>query len=260
MNYDQYRFIDVRKEGRIAFVTLSRPDVLNACLEGDHREMATIPGDLAADDEVDVVVATGAGRAFSVGGHVAMLKELTEDGGTRARVERDAREMIMRLVALDKPLVVALNGVAMGGGLAFALMGDVIIAERHAKVADGHVLAGIAAGDGGVLTWPLYAGLLRAKRWLLTGDWITAEEAYRVGLVTEIVDTGQSLTRATEFAKQLAALPQAAVRSTKRALNHWMQVGATAFDLSLTAEFRDLAAPEAASRAREFFAKSRDAS
>ena len=256
MNYDHYQYLEVRKKGRIAFVTLSRPESLNACLEADHREMAVLPLELAADDDVDVIVATGAGRAFSVGGHVALLKELTEDAGTRARVERDARTMILSLMALDKPLVVALNGVAMGGGLAFALMGDVIIAEEQTKVADGHVLAGIAAGDGGVLTWPLYAGLLRSKRWLLTGGWITAEEMHRIGLVTEVVGRGQSLARATEFAEELAALSQPAIRSTKRALNQWMQAGVASLDVALTAQFRDLASPAAAVLAQSYYERS----
>jgi len=246
MAYD-YSFIRTRVEDRILFMTFDRPEALNACTEDDHRQMSEIPAEIAADASVDVVVATGAGRAFSVGGHHDLLEALTLDAGVRARVERDARTMIHSLAELDKPLIVALNGYAMGGGLAFALMGDIIVAERGVRFADGHVLAAVAAGDGGVLTWPLYAGLLKSKRWLLTGEFITVEEAERVGLVTELVDPGGSLERATEFARQLATLPQEPIRYTKRALNQWFRLGLnTAFDLSCAYEFMTLGSPATA--------------
>jgi enoyl-CoA hydratase len=245
-------FLTTRMEDRILFVTLDRPEALNACDEQDHREMAQIAGRIAADDAVDVVVVTGEGRAFCVGGHKDLIGELITDEAVRGRVEYDARTMIHSLAELDKPLIVALNGYAMGAGLAFALMGDIIIAERGAKFADGHVLLGMAAGDGGAITWPLYAGLLRAKRWLLTGDWITAEDAERVGLVTELVDKGRSLERATEFARQLAALPQEPIRYTKRSLNQWLKAGiGTAFDLSCGYEFKTLGSAATAAQIKK---------
>ncbi len=249
------KFITQRREGRILYLTLSRPEVLNACYEDDHDEMAEIWPQIAADDDVDVVVLTGAGRAFSAGGHLDLFRELITDAATRERVQRGAEMMIHALVDFPKPLIVAMNGLAMTGGLALALMADIIIAERHVRLTDGHVVAGIAAGDGGVLTWPLYAGLLRAKRWLMTGDWISAEEACEIGLVTEVVDEGQSLARATEYAAKIAALPQDGVRSTKRALNGWQRLGLPIFDVSCGYEFANLASPRVREHAERLLAE-----
>jgi len=96
------------------------------------------------------------------------------------------------LLPLDKPVVTALNGTTSGGALAFTLFADIIVAERHVELSDPHVPAGVAAGDGGVLVWPLALGLLRAKRHLYTGDPISADEALALGLVTEVVERGES--------------------------------------------------------------------
>jgi len=96
-----------------------------------------------------------------------------------------------------------------------------VIAERQARIRDAHVNAGLVSATGSLL-WPMSTGVLRAKRWLLTGDWLDADEAERIGLVTEVVDTGVSLRRATEYAEHLAALRPEALWLTKRAINNWL--------------------------------------
>ncbi len=235
--YGDYRFLAVEVAGGIAVVTLNRPEALNACRLEDHAEMARILRDLARDETVRVAVVTGAGRAFSVGGDLALLEEMIEHPERLERLVADGREMIEAHIALDKPIVAAVNGYAAGAGLALALLCDYIVVDRDAQLADGHIRAALAAGDGGALIWPLTVGLVRAKRYLLTGDWITASEAERIGLVTEVVEPGCSLARALDVARRLASGPQQAIRSTKRALNQWLRLGAvTAFDYSLALE------------------------
>jgi enoyl-CoA hydratase len=254
--YNDFEFLRTSVEGRILTVTLDRSDALNACRASDHTEMSLLPSRVAQDDDVDVIVITGAGRAFCVGGDDTLVVDIISDESVRRRVEHEARTMIHALVDLDKPVVVALNGFAMGAGLAFALMGDIVVAERGTRFADGHVLLAVTAGDGGTITWPLYAGLLRAKRWLMTGDWITAEDAERIGLVTELADSGEALARATEYARKLAGLPQDAVRSTKRSLNQWLRLGlSTAFDVSIAAEFAAFGSPSVAAHITDFLAQ-----
>jgi enoyl-CoA hydratase len=226
VDYSEYDYLDVTVEDGIALIRLDRPEILNACDIDDHAELARILRDIARDDDVRVAVVTGNGRAFSVGGSYDLLEAAMDDvGDARARVFADGREMILSHVELDKPVICALNGYAMGAGAAFALHCDFVIADRSAKLADGHVRAAIAAGDGGTLIWPLTAGLIRAKRYLLTGDWISAEDAVACGLYTEVVDDGQCLARAMEYAERLAAGPQQAIRLTKRALNQWLRQG-----------------------------------
>lgn len=254
MSYHSYQFVQTRLEDGVMYLTFNRPEVMNACSEQDHAELGRIIDQIARDDAVKVIVATGAGRAFSVGGDTDLIHAMVTDADTRERVERDARGMIHSLIALEKPLIVAMNGVAMGGGLAFALMGDFIIAEEGQKFTDGHMILSVAAGDGGALIWPLYSGLLRAKRYLLTGDFISTEEAERIGMVTEVVSAGESLNRATEIATRLAAMPQLPIRYTKRALNRWFELGSTAFDLSCAYEFLTFGSPETGEVVQRFLA------
>jgi enoyl-CoA hydratase len=127
---------------------------------------------------------------------------------------------------LDKPLVIAINGTASGSGLTLAMFGDIVIAERHVRFSDPHVLGGVVSATGPFL-WPPNIGLLRAKRYLLTGDSFSPEEALEFGLISEIVDTGKSMERARQLAVQMASLRPSAVQGTKRALNQWLRM---AFD------------------------------
>lgn len=236
MDYASYSYISVTKREGIAFLQFNRPERLNAVDHDDHIEFGRILRDLAADDEVRVAVVSGAGKAFSLGATYEYLDQLLEDPQLVLELQDHAREMVRAHVELEKPIIAAVNGFATGSGLMFALLSDIVIAERGALLADGHLRIALAAGDGGVLVWPLAVGLTRAKRYLLTGDWISAEEAERIGLVTEVVEPGDSLRRATEFAERFARAPQRALQYTKRALNQWLHAGANLFDYSLALE------------------------
>ena len=244
--YDDLRFLDVEIDRGVAVVRLDGPEAGNAISFEGHVEMSTILPRLSRDDRVDAVLLTGAGDAFCVGPTAEFMDRIAQgDPGFVARLLADVRLLVQGHVELEKPVVSALNGPAGGGPLAFALLADVVIAERHVALSDMHVAAAVAAGDGGVLIWPLAMGLLRAKRYLLTGDPLSAEEAQRLGLVTEVVDPGRSFERAMVYARRFAAGPRQALRHTKRALNQWMRLGMPAFDLSWAGEILTVATPEA---------------
>ena len=244
--YDDLRFLDVEIDAGVAVVRLAGPEPGNAISFEGHVEMSTILPRLGRDDRVDAVLLTGAGDAFCVGPTAAFMACIAEgEPGFVARLMQDVRLLVQGHVDFEKPVVSALNGPAGGGPLAFALLADVVIAERHATLSDMHVAAAVAAGDGGVLIWPLAMGLLRAKRYLLTGDPLAAEEAARLGLVTEVVDPGRSFARAMVYARRFAAGPRQALRHTKRALNQWLRLGMPAFDLSWAGEILTVATPEA---------------
>jgi len=237
--YAGYTFLKTEVRDSIAFVTIDNPEKMNACSHEDHAEFATILRDVAADDEVKAVVLTGAGRAFSVGATYDYMKQLTEDQQALSELQTQVRELVRSHIDLEKPVVAAINGVATGSGLMLALLSDYSIVEENVKMADGHIKAALAAGDGGVLIWPMAVGITRAKRYLMTGDWIEAAEAERIGLVTELVPKGTALERATKVAEDFAAMPEQAVRFTKRAINQWLSFGASVgFELSASLEMQ----------------------
>lgn len=250
-SYADLRFLDVELDGSVAVVRLAGPEPGNAISFDGHVEMSTILPRLARDDRVDAVLLTGSGDAYCVGPTPDFIARIAAgEPGFVARLMEDVRLLVQGHVDLEKPVVCALNGPAGGGPLAFALLADVVIAERHATLSDLHVAAAVAAGDGGVLIWPLAMGLLRAKRYLLTGDALGAEDAARLGLVTEVVDVGRSFERAMEFARRFAAAPRSALRHTKRALNQWLRIGMPAFDLAWAGEVLTVASEEAVAAAR----------
>jgi enoyl-CoA hydratase len=234
-----YSFLTVELRDGIAFIEMNRPERMNACDAEDHEEFPRILREIANDPRVEVAVLHGAGRAFSVGATYEWMVELTQNRPMLLELQDQVRELVRAHIDNDKPIVAAVNGFATGSGLMFALLSDWIVMEEHARIADGHIQAALAAGDGGTLIWPLAVGITRAKRYLMTGDWIDAVEAERIGLVTELVPTGDSLARATEVAERFKSMPQQAVRATKRSLNQWLSFGAsTSFELSAALEMQ----------------------
>jgi enoyl-CoA hydratase len=237
---DSYRdlvFLEISIERGIAVVTLAGGRPGNAIPFEGHGEMSAILPRLARDERVDAIVLRGAGDAFCAGPTPEFIERLrANDPAFVAHLMRDVRAIVQGHVDLEKPVVAALNGPASGGALAFALLADVVVAERHVVLSDPHVPAGVAAGDGGVLIWPLALGLLRAKRFLYTGDPLGAEEAQALGLVTEVVERGASVERALHWARRLADAPREALRQTKRALQQWLRIGMPAFDASWAGE------------------------
>jgi enoyl-CoA hydratase len=240
-------FISVTISDGIATLLLDRPEKLNACDLHEHDQIARTIADVDARDEVSAVVVSGAGRAFSVGGDLGLLALINQQPeGNLEHLSEAARAVVYSLLDTKKPWIAAVNGPAMGVGTIIALLCDYVVMERSARIADGHVRAAVAAGDGGTVIWPFAMGIMKAKQYLMTGDWITAEDAERFGLISEVVDDGASVERAEAVARRLAAGPTLAIRYTKRCLNAWMRVGMTLnFETALLHEGITMMSPEA---------------
>ena len=218
---------------------------LNAVGPQMHRDLADIWTAIDRDDEVRAVVVRGAGPAFSAGGSFDMIEDMTRDAAVRARVLREARDIVYGVINCSKPVVSAICGPAVGAGLVVALLADVSVAGRSAKIVDGHTRLGVAAGDHAAICWPLLCGMAKAKYYLLSCAPLTGEEAERIGLVSLCADDDKVTGRALEIAHDLADLPASAIRWTKYSLNNWYRQAGPLFDASLGYEFFGFGLPEA---------------
>jgi enoyl-CoA hydratase len=235
-DYSQYQhLLFERQEHGVLLITINRPEVFNATNSRLHWELSHIWLDIGDDPDTRVVVITGAGKAFSAGGDLAMIEAQT-NLNVIAQVMKEAGDIVYNLTNLDKPVISAINGVAVGAGLAVALMADISIISETARLTDGHLRLGVAAGDHAMIIWPLLCGMAKAKYYLLTADFIDGKEAERIGLVSLCTPAEEVLPRALEIAKRLATGSQLAIRWTKRALNNWLRVAGPIFDNSLALE------------------------
>lgn len=244
--YEQYRYLSfARPHDGVLEIHIERPDRLNATDVQLHHELTQVWLDIENDDATAAVLVTGRGRAFSAGGDFAMLEGNVEDWDRRVRSWRQTIRLVQNLVNFAKPLVSAINGPAVGAGLAVALLADVPISARSARLIDGHARLGVAAGDHAVLLWPLLCGLAKAKYHLLTGEPISGDEAERMGLVALTVDDDELLVKARQVTARLAESPPAATQWTKHALNNWLRMAWPVFDSSAALEFLSFSGPEA---------------
>jgi enoyl-CoA hydratase len=225
------------RDGDVLVVTIDVPgDDLNRVGEELHDELAQLFPRLQREREARAIVLTADGRAFSAGGDFAWFPQLQEAGRLEA-LRLDGKQIIWDLLDVHLPIVCALNGHAIGLGASIALLCDAVFMAASATIADPHVRVGIVAGDGGTVAWPLAVGPMLAKRYLLTGDPVSAVDAARLGLVTEVVPDEEVLERAMSFARKLAAGAPLAVQYTKQAVNQFVkQVAATSFDLAMALE------------------------
>jgi enoyl-CoA hydratase/carnithine racemase len=237
MDYADYQHLlfEHRPHG-VVVVTLNRPEVLNATNARMHWELTQVWRTVDADPRVRVVLVTGAGSAFSAGGDLAMVERTIGNADEVARTMREAGDIVYNMLALEKPVVSAINGVAVGAGLVVALLADVSIIAETARLTDGHTRLGVAAGDHSAIIWPLLCGMAKAKYYLLTCDFVSGPEAERIGLVSLCVPPGQLMTRAEEVAGKLAQGSQPSIRWTKRALNNWLRMAGPIFDQALALE------------------------
>ena len=234
-----------RRPDGVVVIALDRPDVLNAANVRMHREMSEIWSVVDADDAARVSVVTGSGRAFSAGGDLAMIESMTDDYEALLEQWHDAGAIVERMLAARKPVVSAINGVAVGAGLAVALLADVSIMGATARLSDGHARLGVAAGDHAALLWPLLCGMAKAKYYLLTADFVDGPEAERIGLVTRCVPDDEVLAEALAVATRLAAGSATAVQWTKRAMNQWLRRAMPEFGESLALEMLGFLGPDA---------------
>jgi enoyl-CoA hydratase len=237
MTYADYKhLLFERRPGGVLLITLNRPEVLNATNDRLHWELTQVWLTVDADPETRVAVVTGAGRAFSAGGDLEMVEANATDPRRLVRTLREASDLVYNMINLDKPIVSAINGVAVGAGLVVALLADVSIIAEDVRVTDGHTRLGVVAGDHAAIIWPLLCGMAKAKYYLLTADFIDGREAERIGLVTFAVPRAELMAKAFEVADKLAQGSQPAIRWTKRALNNWLRVAGPIFDQSVALE------------------------
>jgi enoyl-CoA hydratase len=224
-------------------VVLDAPG-LNSVGPQMHGDLADIWPVINRDPDVKAVLVRGEGKAFSSGGSFDLIDETMNDYEGRLRIMREARDLVLNLVNLDKPVVSAIRGPAVGAGLVVALLADISVASRTAKIIDGHTKLGVAAGDHAAICWPLLVGMAKAKYYLLTCETLSGEEAERIGLVSTCVDDDDVLPTATRIAESLASGAQNAIRWTKHSLNHWYRMFGPAFETSLGLEFLGFSGPD----------------
>jgi enoyl-CoA hydratase len=217
--YENYETLKITREGRVLTVAFNRPEVKNATNSKMHQELLRILPEIGRDADAHVVVLTGEGDAFSAGGDIETLRISADHHGRWNESMREAREIVMALVELDRPTIAKVNGHAIGLGCTLALLCDIIIAREDAKLADPHVKVGLVAGDGGSIIWPALIGYARAKRYLFTGDAITGAEAAKMGLATESCPAEELDGRVQTIAHRLAGGATMAIRLTKKAVN-----------------------------------------
>lgn len=237
MNYSDFQHILFEKrDNHILWLTLNRPDVLNAADKQLHTELVQVWQTIDRDPDVHVAVVTGAGRAFSAGGDLQMVADAYRNFDEVLRILDEARELVYNMLNCGKPIISAINGPAVGAGLVVALLADISIAAENAKLADGHVRMGVAAGDHAAIIWPLLCGMAKSKYYLMTSGFLDGKEAERIGLVSMAVPDEELLDKATAVATDLATGPRHAIRFTKRALNQWLLQASPIFDHSLALE------------------------
>ena len=237
MEYSHFEHIIFEKrEHHILWMTLNRPEVLNAANQQLHTELVEVWRTIDRDPDVHVAVVTGAGRAFSAGGDLQMVEDAYRNYDEVLRILDEARDLVYNMLNCSKPIISAINGPAVGAGLVVALLADISIAAENARLADGHVRMGVAAGDHAAIIWPLLCGMAKSKYYLMTSDFVSGKEAEKMGLVSLCVPDDQVLTKAAEVAENLATGPRHAIRFTKRALNQWLLQASPIFDHSLALE------------------------
>ena len=237
MDYAEYQHLTFdRRPSGVVLITINRPEVMNATNARLHWELTQVWLTIDAARAARVALVTGAGRAFSAGGDMSLVEEMAGNAAAAARTMREASDLVYNIINLDKPVVSAINGAAVGAGLVVALLADVSIIAETARITDGHTRLGVAAGDHAAIIWPLLCGMAKAKYYLLTSEFLDGREAERIGLVSRAVPADKVLDVAWTVAESLARGSQPSIRFTKRALNNWLRQAGPIFDQSLALE------------------------
>jgi enoyl-CoA hydratase len=241
--YLDYKTLEIAQESRLLTVSLNRPESLNAVDAVMHEELQDLWWVVGRDMSVGAVFLRGNGRSFCAGGDMRHMgnvatRDVPPSAGERATdLLVDAQRIVTGMLELQQPIVCAAQGHAMGIGATLALCSDVLVVAEDAIIADNHVSAGLVAGDGGTLIWPLLLPLNIAKYYLLTGDRIAGRDAVQLGLAIKAVPAAELDRTAGAIATKLAAGPSMAIRFTKAAVNKVARERANLlFDTSLILE------------------------
>jgi enoyl-CoA hydratase len=247
MDYGSYdRMLFDRKDNGVLLITMNRPEVYNAADEVMHSQLSRLWADVSRDEMTRVAVITGAGKAFSAGGDLAMVARMAGNYDAAARMLGEMSDLVYNMINCEKPIVSAINGVAVGAGLVIGVLADISICAADARLGDGHVKLGAAAGDHAAIIWPLLCGMAKARYYLLTGEMVDGAEAERIGLVSKALPRDDVLPEALRVADALAAGSQLAIRLTKRALNSWLRTAGPIFDQSAAYEMLTFMGPDLA--------------
>jgi len=258
-DYSGYEHMLVEREDGLLTVTLNRPKSLNAVSYRFHLEIEDLFARVAVDPSVTTVLITGAGRAFCAGADMKELDEETGGDDPIARTERwqaATRRLAWNMLDIEQPIVTAVQGYALGFGSTLALFSDVVVAAEDAIFADNHVTAGLVAGDGGTVIWPMVLPFGIAKYYLLTGERIDGAEAARLGMIYRAVPADKLLDEARAVAIRLAKGAPIAVRGTKRAMNKLLRERLElCLDMALTLEGQSTLTADHQEAARAFVEK-----
>lgn len=242
LDYEELLFD--RKENGVLLITLNRPEKYNATDETMHSELAHVWQDVSHDPKTRVAVVTGSGKAFSAGGDLAMVQRMAGNQERIAHMLSEAADLVYNIINCEKPIISAINGVAVGAGLVVALLADISICAEDAQLGDGHIRLGVAPGDHAAMIWPLLCGMAKSRYYLLTGEMITGAEAERIGMVSKAVPREQVLEEALRVAQRLANGPQLAIKWAKKALGNWLKGTGAIFDQSTAYEMLSFMYPD----------------
>src|SRR5690348_3853545 len=214
--------VKLEKKNKIAYVTIDRPKVLNALNAATMGELQEVFTEIAADANTRVVILTGAGEKSFVAG--ADINELAKNNPVEAKAYTHRGQAVLDLIEnLGKPVIACINGFALGGGCEIAMACTMRLASENAKLGQPEVKLGIIPGYGGTQRLPRLVGKGIAMQLLLTGEMISAQEAYRVGLVNEVVPAADLIPRAEAIAQKLIANAPLAVQYAIEAVNKGME-------------------------------------
>jgi enoyl-CoA hydratase len=213
-----YKTLIYKKKENIGLLTINRPEKMNAISQELTTELSQFLDEIEKDDELRVLVITGAGdKAFVAGADINEL--IDRDARLGRKVSRERQEIFSRIENLHVPVIAAINGYALGGGLELALACSIRICSEEAQFGAPEVKLGIIPGDGGTQRLPRLVGQGRAMEMIITGDFINAQDAYRIGLVNNVFPPEKLKEEAMELAQKIASRPPLAVRYAKEAVN-----------------------------------------
>lgn len=219
MDFSLYNTLAFHRRGKVLTITLNNPDNLNAFSVQAHKEFSRVLVDAAEDAQSEVIVLTGAGKAFSAGGDIADMQRTHDEPERWYGMIREGKRIVYSLLECEKPVIAKVNGDAIGLGATIALLSDVVIAADTARFGDPHNNVALVAGDGGSVIWPQLLGYARAKHYLFTGELIPSPEAQAMGLIHKAVPAAELDAAVDAYADRLLRLPIQSIKWTKQTLN-----------------------------------------
>lgn len=243
-NYPDYKHLKLDWPAPFVLRVTMENGKVNSMNYDLHHSICEIWPKISRDQNVGVVIVTGAGDYFSAGGDFHETAKMPDNWDFMIEQTRDARELVENMMNCNKPIIAAINGPVAGAGLAVAMMSDITVAGASVNLIEAHTKLGLGCGDHAALIWPLLMSFSKAKYYMLTCKPITAPEAERIGMLTECVDDGAVMDRALEIAEELKSVSPAAVRWSKMAMNGWLRQAWPIYESSWALEALTIFSPD----------------